>query len=113
MKKKVNPNLNLIKSMEKRINKEEYKTFLKSIGNLKFLPEIKEHLAEMGYEEKQIELFYSFMTLSADTRSNSPKAKRRYTQDQITKIKKLAKKNKRKKFDKFGNVVGKITTVRG
>ena len=110
MKKKKLPNLNL-KSIEKRVDKEEYKDFLKLIGNLKFLPEIKEHLEGEGYEEKQIELFYSYMTLSAE--SNSPRVKRSYTKEQKAKLKKLAKKNKGKKFDKFGNQVSKISIVKG
>ncbi len=110
MSKKRYPNRNL-KSIEKRIDKEEYKIFLKSIGNLKFLPEIKEHLAKKGYEEKQIELFYSFMSMSAQR--NSPRVKRGYTKEQKIKLKKLAKENKGKKFDKFGNQVSKITVVKG
>lgn len=110
MKKKKFPNLNL-KSIEKRVDKEEYKDFLKLIGNLKFLPEIKEHLEGKGYEEKQIELFYSFMTMSAD--KNSPRAKHSHTKEQKAKLKKLAKKNKGKKFDKFGNQVSTISIVKG
>jgi len=110
MNKKRYPNLNL-KSIEKRIDKDEYKSFLKLIGNLKFLPEIKEHLAKKGYEEKQIELFYSFMTMSAE--KNTPRVKHSHTKEQKAKLKKLAKKNKDKKFDKFGNQVSTISIVKG
>ena len=105
-------NSNLIK-LNKSLDKEKYKVFLKMIGDLKSLKDIKIRLQNERWDEKEVERYYSFMSLTADSKKKLYRPKKSHTKAQKLKIKKLSARNKGKKFDNRGKQIESVTILSG